>query len=97
MEDFVFGACLMGDFLAEMGFLLSFLYMTGWVSQYTDLGSAKEICQQVGTFSLIFGNSMGLLIGYMAERTQVVAPFFYVAFILKGIPLIILATMGNNL
>ena len=35
--DFVFGVCMVGSLISEMGFLLSFLYMTGWISAYTNL------------------------------------------------------------
>jgi hypothetical protein len=36
-SDFVFGVCMIGSLISEMGFLLSFLYMTGWISAYTEL------------------------------------------------------------
>jgi MFS family permease len=32
-NDFVFGVCMIGCLFSEMGYLLSYLYMTGWVVQ----------------------------------------------------------------
>lgn len=92
----MFATCILGGFVSEMGFLLSFLYMTGWVTEYSEQGSAKEISQAVGTLSLIVGNGVGLLIGIIAEQT-VVAPFFYLSFVLKAIPLLVLSLLGQYL
>lgn len=92
--DFVFGVCMMGSLISEMGFLLSFLYMTGWVSAYTELSEAKEISQIVGTYSLCIGSFVGLVFGYLADKTRV-APFLYISFILRGLALLTLAIFGE--
>jgi hypothetical protein len=33
-KDFIYGMCLIGTLITEMGYLLSFLYMTGWIIDY---------------------------------------------------------------
>jgi hypothetical protein len=94
--DFVFGVCMIGSLISEMGFLLSFLYMTGWISAYTELSKAKEISQIVGTYSLCIGSFTGLVFGFLADKTRV-APFLYISFILRGLALLCLAVFGDKL
>lgn len=86
----------MGSLISEMGFLLSFLFMTGWVSAYTELSKAKEISQIVGSYSLCIGSTAGLIFGFLADKTRV-APFLYISFILRGLALLCLATFGDKL
>ena len=94
--DFVFGVCMVGSLISEMGFLLSFLYMTGWISAYTELSKAKEISQIVGTYSLCVGSFVGLIFGFFADKTRV-APFLYISFMLRGLALLSLAIFGDKL
>jgi len=68
-HDFVFAVCMIGSFISEMGFLLSFLFMTGWITKYSDVHTAKEISQEVGTLSLLIGNGFGLALALLAENT----------------------------
>jgi hypothetical protein len=87
---------MIGSLISEMGFLLSFMFMTGWVSAYTELSKAKEISQNVGSYSLCIGSLAGLFFGFLAEKTRV-APFLYISFILRGLALLSLATFGDKL
>jgi MFS family permease len=42
-NDINFAVCMVGAFISEMGFLLSFLFMTGWLTKYLPDDAAREL------------------------------------------------------
>lgn len=88
---------MIGAFISEMGFLLSFLFMTGWVAQYTTAQTAKEFSQEIGITALLVGNTLGLCLAIVADRTNKVIPMLALSFLIKGVPLFILGILRNHL
>jgi hypothetical protein len=87
---------MIGSLISEMGVLLPFMFMTGWVSAYTELSQAKEISQIVGSYSLCIGSLAGLIFGLLGDKTSF-APFLYFSFIIRGLALLTLATFRDKL
>ena len=96
--DFVYTIIMVGSLISDMGTLLTFFYMSGWVTNYSPtMTEAKEVSALVASLSLFLGAVLGLGFQYLADYTKTVASVFYLSFILRAAALLIISTFGGAL
>ena len=96
--DFVYTIIMVGSLISDMGILLTFFYMSGWVTNYSPtMTEAKEVSALVASLSLFLGAVLGLGFQYLADYTKTVASVFYLSFILRAAALLIISTFGAAL
>ena len=85
-----------------MGYLLSFVYINAWVSQFfigQDKGimKAKSLSEQIMSFSMIIGIILGIAIGYMIDsKDRKILPYCIALFLFRGLGLITMTTIVTD-
>ena len=84
--DCSYNVSYLGYFVSEMGYLLSFVYINAWTSQFfmdqsesSGLEEAKALSETITTTSMVIGLFVGLLLGHFIDRCRI-GPLFIVCF-----------------
>ena len=85
----------MGAFVSEMGYLLSFIYINAWTSQFfiddeeNGLEKAKSLSSMITTSSMVIGLFMGLILGQVIDKTKAV-PIYLLCFAFRALGLFVM-------
>ena len=80
-----------GCYVSEMGYLLSFVFINAWTSQFfvnhTDgLDKAKDLSEAILSLSMIIGLIVGGILGHVIDKCQI-APVYILCFMVRGLGL----------
>ena len=75
-QDIVYTVCFIGMMIVDMGFILSAIYFSAWVStQYFDnseegLIKSKDMVEEISSLTIMMGVLFGLLAGFMSDKVR---------------------------
>lgn len=75
-EDMVFTVCFVGMMIVDMGFILSAIYFSAWVStQYFDnseegIIKSKEMVEDISSLTIFMGVLFGLFAGFLSDKVK---------------------------
>ena len=80
MAEDVYNLCYCGLYVSEMGYLLSFVFINAWTSQFfvdhTDgLSKAMNLSETITTTSMFIGLILGLALGHIIDRCAIICIF----------------------
>ena len=70
-----------------MGYLLSFVFMNAWISQFYvgmegGIDQAKDLAESITSLAMIVGLFFGIFIGYLIDNSKIV-PYIALCFLLR--------------
>ena len=80
MAEAVYNVCYCGLYVSEMGYLLSFVFINAWTSQFfvdhpDGLSKAMDLSEVITTTSMGIGLFMGLVLGHVIDRCAIMYVF----------------------
>ena len=88
--------------VSEMGYLLSFVYINAWVSQFfvgqpEGIMMAKSLAENIAAMSMLIGILLGVAIGSQIDGVgKKITPWYLGTFILRGLGLICMTTLVTD-
>ena len=85
-----------------MGYLLSFVYINAWVSQFfldasSDIMMAKSLSEQIAALSMFIGILMGAWIGHRIDgKNKKILPYCIGLFLFRGVGLVTMTTLVTD-
>ena len=100
LADAVYNVSYMGLYVSEMGYLLSFVFINAWTSQFfvdhpDGLSKAMELSEMITTTSMVIGLFMGLMIGHIIDRSAII-PVFILCFMVRAAGLLLMTCLITN-
>ena len=92
--DPTYGVCFLGFMVAEMGFILSSLYINAWVNTYfphtiEGIIQAKSLAEQISTLTMLMGIIFGLLGGFLSDSFRLL-PLIILSYGVRAVGLIMM-------
>ena len=102
MSDNIYNVCYAGLLVSEMGYLLSFVYINAWVSQFfidqpQGIMMAKSLSEQIAALSMFVGIIMGVVIGSRIDgKDKKILPYCIALFFFRGVGLVTMTTIVTD-
>ena len=100
-EDIVFTVCFIGMMIVDMGFILSAIYFSAWVStQYFDnseegIIKSKEMVEEISSLTIFMGVLFGLLAGFLSDKVRM-GPLLIFSFGVRALGLLMMPFVSKE-
>ena len=100
LADSVYNLSYCGLYVSEMGYLLSFVFINAWTSQFfvdhpDGLSKAMDLSAMITTTSMVIGLFMGLLLGHIIDRCAIIHVFL-LCYLTRAVGLLIMTCVITN-
>jgi len=94
--DPIYAVCFAGFLINESGYLLGLVFVNAYTSQFfvkskEGINGAKDLSEQIATWSMLIGIILGLIIGYKIDgRNKRIMPWFFACFAFRAAGLFVM-------